>query len=280
MNNIHYANRQNFDIILDRIKQDWVENLHILADFDGTMTKVFFDWKKRPSLVSLLRHEERSLWDVCAIKDSKLFDTYHPIEIDPNIDMETKKIKMMEWWTKSFELFIKSWLNKQTLKNIVKSDKIQLRKWIKNFLEFSKNTNIPFVIISASWIWKKTIQYFLEERGLFFDNIHIISNDFDWDNDWYAIDFKKPIIHTFNKWETLLKDFPNIHDKVESRKNVILLWDSLWDHHMVDWFNYNNLLKIGFLNDKKEQLLDSYQDRYDLVLTWDDEWILLKDILK
>ena len=128
MRDIYYADRHNFDTILDKIKQDWVDKLHILADFDGTMTKVFFDWEKRPSLVSLLRHEEKSLWDICAIKDSKLFETYHPIEIDPNIDIETKKEKMVEWWTKSFELFIDSGLTKQTLRDIAKSDKIQLRK--------------------------------------------------------------------------------------------------------------------------------------------------------
>lgn len=279
-NNIIFRDKENYNEILEKIKKDWVEVLHILADFDWTMTKVFFDWEKRPSLVSLLRHTEKTLGDVCAIKDSKLFETYHPIEINPNIDIETKKEKMIEWWTKSFELFIESGLNKSTLREIAKSKQIRLRKGIINLLDFSAKNNIPFIIISASWIWKKSISYFLEERWLLTDNIHIISNDFYWDNNWFATWFKTPIIHSFNKWETVLKNFPEIYNKIENRKNVILLWDSLWDHHMVDWFDYDILLNIWFLNDKIDELLESYIERYDVILTWDNQGEILNDLLK
>ena len=279
MENAIYTNKQSFDKTLEGINKDWLNKLHVLADFDGTMTKIFFDWEKRPSLVSLLRNVEKSLWDTCAIKDSKLFNTYHPIEIDPSIDIEVKKEKMIEWWTKSFELFISSWLNKKTLREIAKSEKIKLRKGIVNFLKILEKNKIPLVIISASWIWRKSISYFLEERWLLSDNIMIVSNDFNWDNNWYAISYKEPIIHSFNKWETVLEEFPEIYENIKDRTNVILLWDSLWDHHMVDWFDYKNLLKIWFLNDKEDELLESYNSRYDLVLTWDSEWEILNDLL-
>lgn len=280
MKKIIYTNRQKFDIIIDKIKQEWVDKLHILADFDGTMTKVFFNWKKRHSLVSLLRWEKWALWKKCAIEDEKLFNTYHPIEIDPNINIEEKKEKMIEWWTNSFNLFIKYWLSKNIIKDISSSKEIELREGIKSFLEFTNLNNIPFIIISASWIWKKSISYFLKERWLLFPNIYIISNDFNWDENWKAVSFKYPIIHSFNKWETILKDFPEIHDKIENRKNVLLLWDSLWDHHMIDWFKYNNLLNIWFLNDKEDELLESYKERYDVVLTWDNDWNILNELLK
>jgi len=55
------------------------------------------------------------------------------------------------------------------------------------------------------------------------ENIKIISNDFEWDKNGKAINYKKPIIHSFNKSETVLKDRPEIYEKVKNRTNVILL---------------------------------------------------------
>jgi hypothetical protein len=77
-----------------------------------------------------------------------------------------------------------------------------------------------------------------------------------------------------------LKENPKIYNKIENRKNVILLWDSLWDHHMIDWFEYKNLIKIWFLNDKEDELLESYKEIYDIVLTWDNEGEILNDLIK
>jgi 5'-nucleotidase len=77
-----------------------------------------------------------------------------------------------------------------------------------------------------------------------------------------------------------LKEFPEIFEKIQNRKNVILLWDSLWDHHMVDGFDYENLIKIWFLNDKVDELLDEYKKRYDIVITWDWDFGVVNDIMK
>jgi 2-hydroxy-3-keto-5-methylthiopentenyl-1-phosphate phosphatase len=64
--------------------------------------------------------------------------------------IETKKEKMVEWWIKSFELFVKFGLSKDTLKKLAKSKEIRLRNGVTNLLNFSAEKNIPFVIISAS----------------------------------------------------------------------------------------------------------------------------------
>jgi 2-hydroxy-3-keto-5-methylthiopentenyl-1-phosphate phosphatase len=84
------------------------------------------------------------------LEDSELFKKYHPIERDPNISIEEKKEKMLEWWKASFEVFIKYSLNKINLRNIAKSEHIEIRKGIIEFLKFLKENNIPLIIISAS----------------------------------------------------------------------------------------------------------------------------------
>ena len=167
-----------------------------------------------------------------------------------------------------------------TLKSIAKTEKIEIRKWIIELFSILKENNIPLIIISASWIWVKSISYFLEERWLMSDNIKIISNDFLWDANWTAIAYKEPIIHSFNKWETVLKEFPSIYSEIKNRTNVILLWDSLWDTAMIDWFDFENLLKIWFLNYNENDLIESYKKIYDIVLTWDNDWEFITEILK
>lgn len=280
MQNTIFSNENYTENTIEKIKADWFWKLHVLADFDNTITKAFFNWEKIPSLLHLLRSVEKELWEDAAFEDTELFKKYHPIEIDPKIDIEEKKEKMIEWWKSSFEIFIKYWLNKETLKSIAKTEKIEIRKWIIELFSILKENNIPLIIISASWIWVKSISYFLEERWLMSDNIKIISNDFLWDANWTAIAYKEPIIHSFNKWETVLKEFPSIYSEIKNRTNVILLWDSLWDTAMIDWFDFENLLKIWFLNYNENDLIESYKNIYDIVLTWDNDWEFITEILK
>ena len=64
--------------------------------------------------------------------------------------------------------------------------------------------------------------------------------------------YKKTIITSWSKDETVLKEFPEIYNKIKDRKNVILIGDELGDVGMIEGFDYDNLLKIGFLNEKFE----------------------------
>ena len=143
--------------------------------------------------------------------------------------------------------------------------------------------NIPIVIISANWLGTDSIKLYLQKNDLDYPNIHIISNSFNYDSNWYVTSYNYPVIHTFNKDETVLSELPEIYDIVKNRKDVILLWDSLWDHHMIDGFDYDNLLKIGFLNENIQDNLEEYQKRYDVLITndWDINFVnnLLKKIL-
>ena len=80
------------------------------------------------------------------------------------------------------------------------------------------------------------------------------------------------VIHRFlNKDETVLHDFPHIYQHIADRSDVILMWDSLWDPGMITGFEYNSLIKVGFLNEEVEQLLPQYQKAYDILYTHDSE---------
>ena len=106
------TNKKNFEEKIYKIKSDWIWKLHILADFDNTLTKAFSSWKLRPSLISILR-SEWYLWEEYSKKSYELFEYYYKIELNPKIWLEEKKIQMTNWWNKSLNLLIESKLNKK-----------------------------------------------------------------------------------------------------------------------------------------------------------------------
>ncbi len=186
---------------------------------------------------------------------------------------------MIEWWTRHFALLIKSGLNKNDLKNIIDSGRVRLRQGCAELTDFLKRLNIPLVIMSASGVGIDPIAMFLEKEGKLYDNVHIISNSYEWDKNGRAIAIKEPIIHTMNKDETAIQDFP-VFDAVKNRKNIILLGDNLEDIGMVKGFNYDNLIKIGFLNENVEENLEQYKRNYDVIILNDSPLDYVSGLLK
>ena len=277
-NNVIISDKLSFDNKLNSIIEWWFEKLHFLADFDNTLTKKFVNWKSTPSLISILR-SEKILWEDYSNKAYELFNYYHKIEIDQNISMQDKKIKMYEWWSKHLDLKVKSGLKKSDIEMAVNFWTLKFREWALDFFEYIKNI-IPFIIISANWLWDESIKMFFNNNNILFDNIDIVSNTIEWDENWYAIGYSKKIVHSFNKDETVLESFPEIYKKIKSRKNIILLGDSLWDPFMVDGYEYDNVIKIWFLNDKEDELLEAYKNLYDVVITWDWDFSFVNDLIK
>ena len=77
----------------------------------------------------------------------------------------------------------------------------------------------------------------------------------------------------------VLKDFP-FFKVIKNRKNVLLLGDSLDDTKMITGFDYNALIKIGFLNENIEENLEHYKKVYDVVILNDGDMNFINDLLK
>jgi len=277
MNNLVISNPEKLEKIKKEIFKDGAEKLHILADFDKTLTTLFVHGEKVPSIISILRNGNYLTSDY-AQKASELFNKYHPIEIDPGIPLKEKKKAMCEWWTNHFDLLIKSGLNKKDVKNAVKTRGVKFRNGFSDFIDFLKNQNIPLVIISAGGLGSMAISICLEQEKKLYDNIYIVSNSYEWDKEENAVAVKKPIIHTMNKDETAIQDFP-VFEIIKNRKNVLLLGDGLGDAGMIDGFDYNNLIKIGFLNEKIEENLPSFKKVYDILALNDSSMDFVNTLL-
>jgi 5'-nucleotidase len=247
-----------------RFIEGGVNSIHVLTDFDRTLTKAFVDGKSVPSIISRLRGGNYISLDYTE-KANALAEQYRPIETDPDIPLEEKKEKMNEWWTKHFDLLIQSGLNRKHIKSIVNEGFIQLRDGAGSFLEILNKNKIPLIIISSGGLGYDSIKTFLQKNNRMYENIHIVSNSFKWDKSGKAIGINEPIIHVFNKDEQSLRSY-SFYNLIKNRKNVLLLGDSLGDIGMVNGFDYTDLIKIGFLNEKIGENLEDFKNNFDVIL--------------
>jgi len=232
---------------IDAIRKDGATSLHVLSDFDRTLTAPYVNGKKIPSLISLLR-EYKYLTPDYSAKAQALFEHYHPIEIDTQINFEEKKKAMYEWWTRHFELLIASGLTRDNIHHAMSARHAQLREGAHEFFDLLRKHELPLIIMSSSGLGVESIQFFLEAEHEMDDNVSIISNQYEWDSSGKAIDIKQPIIHGLNKDETLIQNFPDIFKRIKRRTNVILLGNSPSDLGMASGFAHTHLFSIGFLN--------------------------------
>lgn len=253
------------------------EKLHVLADFDRTLTTAFVDGRPVPSILSVLRDH-----DYISPEYSKeahaLAALYSPKESDPSLSLAEKKNAMQEWWSRHFELLQRVGLRRKHIEQATNSWHVNLRPGAREFFDLLNRNNIPLVIMSASGLGVDSIELFLQHAQVPYDSTHIVSNTFVWDNDRMA-GFVPPIIHSYSKDETLLSQFP-FFDLVKDRPNVLLLGDSIGDTGMVDGFDYSALLKIGFLNSDIEKRLAEYQANFDLLLLNDAPMDPVNEVIK
>ncbi len=263
MKEVIISNQKIFEEKKKKISEEGVEKFHILTDFDNTLTKKFVDGQKSHTVIAQLRNFNYLNSDYSE-KAHKLFDKYNPIEINPQISLSKKKKKMHEWWMSHFKLLIKSGLNKKDIERVVKERDLSFRDGAMEFLELSYKSNIPLIIMSASGLGD-AIPLYLKKENRLYNNIYIISNFFEYDLNGNFIKIKEPIIHSMNKDETAIQNFP-VFDVIKNRKNVLLLGDSIADTGMVKGLDYKTLIKIGFLNEKVKENLNEFKKNFDVII--------------
>lgn len=241
-----------------KIKNFRLDKLQIVSDFDNTITQDNGDcsWSLFP--------KSGMLPEEYVTEEANLYDYYYPLELDHSLSFADKDILMRKWWMEALGLFIKYKLHISVIDKIIQKDSfVDFRHWMKEFMDISATLNIPFIILSA-WI-TNTINEFLSYKEAQFDNIHIVSNELKFDNDWFCVGINKDIIiHSENKDE---HDMPaQIQEMVKWKTDIILLWDSLTDTKMVDEELRDWALKIWFLAEMKMNSKDKFMDNFDIVI--------------
>lgn len=253
MNNIIYQNEQEFKEKLAKIKSQGLNSLHIVADFDLTLTNT----------------NSVPTWEVCPLGNEYVIERdrqkaiYLPIEYDPNLSLEVKNEKMDEWWKLHLSALIKYGLTKEIIDKGILHTKITPRERLSELCSFTNEKKIPFLILSAGL--GDVIQEFFKLKNMLYSNMHIVSNFFIFNADGKPTGFQDDVVHSCNKSEVHLRGGVYMKE-IENRKNVILLGDSPGDVDMVKGVDYDTVIKIGFLNGKTDKL-EFYKKLYDVIIT-------------
>ena len=248
------------ETLLKDLLADGIDKLHIVADFDGTLTKDFVDGKKVQSIISVLRDHPGYLSSGYQDTAKKLFAEYSPFENDLSVSYETRLDKMREWWAKHFDLLISSGLKLEHIEQVATSGIIQFRDGAKEFLKLTHDLNIPVIIFSASGLGE-ALSIYCRHEGVAYDNIHFVTNSFKWNEKGEAIGVNEPIIHSLNKNEEVIQNIDNLRNIIENRRNVLLLGNSLGDLEMSKGSHNKKLVTIAFVD--REQGESEWCQKFD-----------------
>ena len=113
------------------------------------------------------------------------------------------------------------------------------------------------------------IEGHLKKAGLYRPGIHIIANEYEFDETGKLLRIKEPIINLANKAKILVAGH-ECHQDVADRPNVLVLGDNIDDLDMVEGSKFDNLLSVGFLNDETDpDSRQKYSLSFDAVVTGD-----------
>ena len=275
MNNIHIKNQNSLSQKIVKITKDGFDSLHIISDFDRTLTKGIIAGKKTHSTYQLIRNSGL-LTPEYTEKGNALFDKYYPFEISQEITEKERNQKMQEWWDAHYTLMQEHSITLEVINTIAKNQEIQLRDGAMGLFSTLHQNSIPLLIFSAGL--GNVIESFLNHQKLLTPNVHLVTNYFQFDSSGKVTGIQKPFIHVHNKKEYAIKDSPYCQEII-NRKNVILLGDSLGDLGMTEGIEHDTILRIGFLNNHQESLLPTYLDNFDVVITGDGTFDYINNIL-
>uniref|UniRef100_A0A0N5A1C7 5'-nucleotidase n=1 Tax=Parastrongyloides trichosuri TaxID=131310 RepID=A0A0N5A1C7_PARTI len=278
---IYIKNKSYVSRIINGLTEGGTKNLTVISDFDYTISRYRDDNGNQ----NLTTHQIFKLGTEISNpnlgkKLIKYHNKYFPLEYSKDLTRDEKIPLMEEWWKLSQGAIAEERLHYDKITDIVMTNNIELRK---NFCEFVKSlnlSNVPFIVFSAGI--GNVIDIILKKKmRLNENNIHIISNTMIFNHDNVCVNFSEPVIHTFSKNYTAIKENNPILNIVKNRNNVLLMGDSLGDVDMeINKNRKGNTLKVGYLNFDINNLLQKYMNCYDIVCVDDQTMEIPQYILK
>ncbi|OXA65068.1 cytosolic 5'-nucleotidase 3 [Folsomia candida] len=272
---------ENVEKKLERLVEGGPDCLQVITDFDHTLTKFKTPDGLRCDTCHGIVDNSSLVEEEFRRKTNALRDKYYPIEVDHEMTLQQKIPLMIEWYTQSQNVLVEYRVTKSQIKEMVLKSRAFLRDGAKEVLSMLNMHRIPVLIFSAGV--GNILESVLEREQVHFPNIKVVSNYMDFDECDRVTSFQKPLIHMFNKNENALRH-STYFAELQSRRNALLLGDSLGDVHMDHGMPSSHkeegvVLKIGFLNDKISERCPEFMENFDIVLEDDQSFKLMQLIL-
>lgn len=263
--------------IVSALRRGGGDRLQVISDFDMTLSRFAYNGQRCPSSNNILDNS-KIISEDCRKELTELFHHYYPIEIDPHRTIKEKLPHMVQWWSKAHSLLCQQRIQKFQIAQVVGESTAMLREGYKMFFDTLYHNNIPLFIFSAGI--GDILEEIIRQMKVFHPNIHIVSNYMDFSEDGFLKGFKGQLIHTYNKNSSVCEN-SSYFQQLRNKTNIILLGDSIGDLTMADGVpGVQNILKIGFLNDKVEERRERYMDSYDIVLEKDETLDVVNGLLQ
>ncbi|XP_016006318.2 7-methylguanosine phosphate-specific 5'-nucleotidase isoform X1 [Rousettus aegyptiacus] len=263
--------------IVGALRRGGGDRLQVISDFDMTLSRFAYNGKRCPSSHNILDNS-KIISEECRKELKALLHHYYPIEIDPHWTIKEKLPHMVEWWTKAHSLLCEQKIQKFQIAQVVRESNAMLREGYKTFFNTLYQNSVPLFIFSAGI--GDILEEIIRQKQVFHPNIHVVSNYMDFDEDGFLQGFKGQLIHTYNKNSTVCEN-SGYFQQLQGKTNILLLGDSMGDLTMADGvLGVENILKIGFLNDKVEEQRERYMESYDIVLEKDESLDVVNGLLQ
>jgi len=270
----------------------------VVTDFDRTITRCFDDHGKMVSsshgAIETSSHMGPEFGKIL----HNYFLEYYPKEIDHTctrppqcthtqkkketnaritVSHEVREKFMTEWWTKTHDLFLQKGMRRDDVAAMVAESNLQLRRGVPELFAVLRDNKIPVLVFSAGVA--NVVEAFLGQNGLMTSNAHVVSNKMVFDDAGVICGFEGELIHSLNKNGTALRNNKAGWAHDSSRTHALVLGDNTSDTQMVAGLEHDQVLSIGFLNDKVNERLDIYKDQFDIVILNDGSMSLVKHFI-
>lgn len=245
------------------------DNLHVVSDFDMTLTKYWHNGQRSVSTHGVLMRSTLASNEFRQ-KTQALYDKYYPIEVSDSLSITEKTPFMKEWWTQAHELVLELGFTQSDLSQVVRETPVVWRPGMHEVKSLCAALDIPVLVFSAGL--GDIIEEVLKEANLLTPNLHVIANKVKYCSQTGRCEsFYEPLIHVFNKNEAALANTPYF-DQAAHRTNVLLMGDSIGDLRMSHGLKHTTCLTVGFLNHDRDTLLGQYEDAFDIVILEDSSF--------
>ena len=271
--NIVYTDKLSFDQKLSNFIESYYQNkksVAIVTDFDYTLTsRIDYKTGKLYSSSYYLYDEDIIGGDQRSFDERRqaLVDKYSHYEFSTSYDIDTRKIKMKEWYSQSLSLYFGEKFTKDSIDEMVRRTKsnLLLRRKAIEYLELLMKLDITVVIESGG------IGQFIEgylkvylpnyERYKNEKKIIIVSNMFKFGDNNGCVGLEHEVINCFNKADFLGNV---VNQELPDLKYVMVLGDNLGDADSIKKINVpeENVIGFGFLNLPKDVINDENKRDY------------------
>mmetsp|Transcript_22109 Transcript_22109/g.72803 ORF Transcript_22109/g.72803 Transcript_22109/m.72803 type:complete len:330 (-) Transcript_22109:261-1250(-) len=248
--------RKEVEEKLSTMRRDGRESVLVVADFDMTLTSFLMPDGSRGMSTHGMLERSGYFGEAFTTRAKDIFNRFYPIEVDPNLDWDSKFAAMSEWWETTHKLIVEQEVTKKDIAACVKAGHFRFREGVPELLAQLKEREVPILVFSAG-IADVLEEIFKQRLGL--EGLPIISNKMKFDEEGKLVGFENNTIHIMNKGAVALEG-QNL-ELVKDKSNVILLGDSLGDLRMADGLPNKQQVRRDGRNTERSDVALGSQDR-------------------